>query len=120
MNIQMRNYKLFTQMPGEPEHAVKFRCNQKCTLDEISNILQDVRTRTSIVEYSLYKGNIFREKHPFRVSKKDKPGYKMAEVTKKKNHCHNCGEEEHCVNNCPKEKAKVYAIQKASEEETQE
>ncbi|MBW0469728.1 hypothetical protein O181_009443 [Austropuccinia psidii MF-1] len=27
-NIQMRNHKLLTQMPGELEHAVKCRCNQ--------------------------------------------------------------------------------------------
>ncbi|MBW0553000.1 hypothetical protein O181_092715 [Austropuccinia psidii MF-1] len=28
MNIQMRNHKLLTQIPGELEHAVKCRCNQ--------------------------------------------------------------------------------------------
>ncbi|MBW0502294.1 hypothetical protein O181_042009 [Austropuccinia psidii MF-1] len=28
MNIQMRNHKLLTQIPGELEHAVKSRCNQ--------------------------------------------------------------------------------------------
>ncbi|MBW0561191.1 hypothetical protein O181_100906 [Austropuccinia psidii MF-1] len=27
MNIQMRNHKLLTQMPGELEDAVQFRCN---------------------------------------------------------------------------------------------
>ncbi|MBW0492760.1 hypothetical protein O181_032475 [Austropuccinia psidii MF-1] len=31
MNIQMRNHKLLTQMPGELEHAVKWRCNHNCT-----------------------------------------------------------------------------------------
>ncbi|MBW0475218.1 hypothetical protein O181_014933 [Austropuccinia psidii MF-1] len=39
MNIQMRNHKLLTQIPGELEHAVKFRCNHNCTLDDISNSL---------------------------------------------------------------------------------
>ncbi|MBW0492452.1 hypothetical protein O181_032167 [Austropuccinia psidii MF-1] len=29
MNIQMRNHKLLTQMPGELQHAVKCICNQK-------------------------------------------------------------------------------------------
>ncbi|MBW0506986.1 hypothetical protein O181_046701 [Austropuccinia psidii MF-1] len=43
MNIQMRNHKLLTQMPGELEHAVKCRCNQNCTLDDIANTLQDVK-----------------------------------------------------------------------------
>ncbi|MBW0549624.1 hypothetical protein O181_089339, partial [Austropuccinia psidii MF-1] len=41
MNIQMRNHKLLTQIPGELEHAVKCRCNQNCTLDDIANTLQD-------------------------------------------------------------------------------
>ncbi|MBW0469373.1 hypothetical protein O181_009088 [Austropuccinia psidii MF-1] len=41
MNIEMRNNKLLTQMPGELEHAVKCRCNQNCTPDDIENTLQD-------------------------------------------------------------------------------
>ncbi|MBW0504822.1 hypothetical protein O181_044537 [Austropuccinia psidii MF-1] len=36
-NIQMRNPKLLTQMPGELEHAVDCRCNQSFTLDDIAN-----------------------------------------------------------------------------------
>ncbi|MBW0580324.1 hypothetical protein O181_120039 [Austropuccinia psidii MF-1] len=31
MNIQVRNHKLLTQIPGELEHAVKCRCNHNCT-----------------------------------------------------------------------------------------
>ncbi|MBW0539592.1 hypothetical protein O181_079307 [Austropuccinia psidii MF-1] len=42
MNIQMRNHKLLTEIPGELEHAVNCRCNHNCTLDEIANISQDV------------------------------------------------------------------------------
>ncbi|MBW0494178.1 hypothetical protein O181_033893 [Austropuccinia psidii MF-1] len=34
INIQMRNHKLLTQIPGELEHEVKFTCNQNCTLDK--------------------------------------------------------------------------------------
>ncbi|MBW0477301.1 hypothetical protein O181_017016 [Austropuccinia psidii MF-1] len=41
----------------------------------------------------------------------------MAEVTKKKNSCHNCGSTDHYANNCPKEKKKVYAIEQVQEEE---
>ncbi|MBW0589238.1 hypothetical protein O181_128953 [Austropuccinia psidii MF-1] len=48
MNIQMRNHKLLTQLPGELEHAVKCRCNKNCTLDDIANTLQDIRKRTNI------------------------------------------------------------------------
>ncbi|MBW0543532.1 hypothetical protein O181_083247 [Austropuccinia psidii MF-1] len=52
MKIQMRNHKLLTQMPGELEHALKCRCNQNCTLDGISNTLQDVMKRTNRGKYS--------------------------------------------------------------------
>ncbi|MBW0472729.1 hypothetical protein O181_012444 [Austropuccinia psidii MF-1] len=42
----------------------------------------------------------------------------MAEVTKKKNACHNFGSTDHYANNCPKEKKKAYSIGKVSEEES--
>ncbi|MBW0539110.1 hypothetical protein O181_078825 [Austropuccinia psidii MF-1] len=42
----------------------------------------------------------------------------MAEVTKKNNNFHNCGLKEHYGNNFPKEKKKVYAIEKVPEEES--
>ncbi|MBW0503195.1 hypothetical protein O181_042910 [Austropuccinia psidii MF-1] len=118
MNIQMRNQKLLTQMPGELEHAVKCRCNQNCTLDDIANTLQDLRKRKNIGKYSPYKSSGFKEKQPFRVELKDKPRERVAEVTKKKNSCHNCGSTDHYANNCPKEKKKVYAIEKVPEEES--
>ncbi|MBW0511725.1 hypothetical protein O181_051440 [Austropuccinia psidii MF-1] len=41
----MRNHKLLTQLPGELENAVKCRCNQNCTLDDIASTLQDMRKR---------------------------------------------------------------------------
>ncbi|MBW0573224.1 hypothetical protein O181_112939 [Austropuccinia psidii MF-1] len=52
MNIEMRNHKLLTQMPGELKHASKHRCNQNCTLAYIANTLQDVRKRTNVGKYS--------------------------------------------------------------------
>ncbi|MBW0545157.1 hypothetical protein O181_084872 [Austropuccinia psidii MF-1] len=42
----------------------------------------------------------------------------MAEVTKKKNSCHNCGSTDHYANNCPKARKKVYAIEKVPKEES--
>ncbi|MBW0578335.1 hypothetical protein O181_118050 [Austropuccinia psidii MF-1] len=62
---QMRNHRLLTQMPGEPEHAVKCRCNHNCTLDEIANTLQDVRERTNIGKLTPYRSSSFKEKQPF-------------------------------------------------------
>ncbi|MBW0469549.1 hypothetical protein O181_009264 [Austropuccinia psidii MF-1] len=41
----------------------------------------------------------------------------MAEVTKKKNTCNNCGSGDHYANNFPKPKQKVYTIEKVPEEE---
>ncbi|MBW0555946.1 hypothetical protein O181_095661 [Austropuccinia psidii MF-1] len=87
MNIQMRNHKILTQIPGELEYAVECRCNQDCTLDDIANTLQDPKER-------------------------------VAEVTKKKNSCHNCGSKDPYANNCPKAKKKVYPIEKVPEEES--
>ncbi|MBW0487597.1 hypothetical protein O181_027312 [Austropuccinia psidii MF-1] len=118
MNIQMRNHKLLTQMPGELEHAVKCRCNQSCTLDDIANTLQDVRKGTNIEKYSQFRSSSFKEKQPFRVDFKDKPKEKMEEVTKKENTCHNCGSADHYANNCPKAKKKVYDIEQVPKEES--
>ncbi|MBW0524616.1 hypothetical protein O181_064331 [Austropuccinia psidii MF-1] len=91
MNIQMRNHKLLSQIPGELEHAVKCRCNHNCPLDDMANTLQDSRKRTNIGKYIPYKSSSFKEKQPFRVGFKDKPRKRVAEVAKKKNSCHTCG-----------------------------
>ncbi|MBW0514672.1 hypothetical protein O181_054387 [Austropuccinia psidii MF-1] len=117
MNIQTRNHKLLTQILGELEHEGKYRCNQNCTLDEIANTLQDVRKRTNIWKYSPYQNSFFKEKQSLRVELKDKPRKMVAEVAKKENSSHNCGSANHYANNCAKEKKKVYAIEKVSEEE---
>ncbi|MBW0472268.1 hypothetical protein O181_011983 [Austropuccinia psidii MF-1] len=118
MNIQMRNHKLLTQIPGELEHEVKCRCNHNCSLDDISNTLKDVRKRTNIGKYTPYKSSGSKEKQPFRVELKEKPRERVAEVTKKETSCHNCGSTDPYANNCPKEKKKVYAIEKVPGEES--
>ncbi|MBW0572311.1 hypothetical protein O181_112026 [Austropuccinia psidii MF-1] len=105
-------------MPGELEHAVKCRCNQNCTLNYISNTLQDVRKRTNIGKYTPYRSSGFIEKQPFRVEFKDKPRERVAGVAKKKNSCHNCGSTDHYANNFPKAKKKVYANEKVPEEDS--
>ncbi|MBW0478878.1 hypothetical protein O181_018593 [Austropuccinia psidii MF-1] len=118
MNIQMRNHKLLTQLPGELEHAVKCRCNQNCTLDDIANILQDIRKKPTVGKFIPYKRSAFNKKQPFRVEFKYKPKERVAEVAKKRNSCHNCGSTDHYANNCPKAKKKFYAIEKVPEEES--
>ncbi|MBW0483906.1 hypothetical protein O181_023621 [Austropuccinia psidii MF-1] len=117
INIQIRNHKLLTHTPGELDHAVKCRCKQIFTLDEISNTLHEVKKRTNIGKYSQFRRSSFEEKQPFMVDFKDKTKEKMAEVTKKKNTCHNCRSTDHYANNYPKAK-KVYAIEQDPEEES--
>ncbi|MBW0461994.1 hypothetical protein O181_001709 [Austropuccinia psidii MF-1] len=84
----------------------------------IANTLQDVRKITNIGKYSQYKSSSFKEKQTLRVDFKDKPKERVAEVTKKKKCCHNCGSKEHPANSCSKAKKKVYAIEKVPEEES--
>ncbi|MBW0524559.1 hypothetical protein O181_064274 [Austropuccinia psidii MF-1] len=117
INIQMRNHNLLTQIPGELEHAVKCRCNQICTLDDIANNLQDARKRKNIGKYSQFKSGNFKEKQPFRVDFNHKPKERVAEVTTKKKSFHNCGSTDHNANNGPKAKRRVYAIEKVPDEE---
>ncbi|MBW0479299.1 hypothetical protein O181_019014 [Austropuccinia psidii MF-1] len=118
INIQMRNHKLLKQMPWELEQAVKCRCNQSFTQDDIANTLKDVRKTANIGKYSQFRSSRFKDKKAFRVDFKDNPKGKMAEITSKKNTCHNCGSTDHYTNNCPKEKKKVYAIEKVPEKES--
>ncbi|MBW0497274.1 hypothetical protein O181_036989 [Austropuccinia psidii MF-1] len=117
INIHIRNQKLLTQMPGEPEHAIKFRLNQIFTLADISYTLQDIKNRTNIGKDSQYKRNSFKKKQPFRVDFKYKPKERVAEVTNRKDSCHNCGSTGHYANYCPKAKKKDYSIEKVTEEE---
>ncbi|MBW0477483.1 hypothetical protein O181_017198 [Austropuccinia psidii MF-1] len=63
-------------------------------------------------------GELEHAKQPFRVELKGKPKERVAEVTKKKNSCHNYGSTDQYSNNCPKAKKKVYAIEKVPEEES--
>ncbi|MBW0469658.1 hypothetical protein O181_009374 [Austropuccinia psidii MF-1] len=102
MNTQMRNHKLLTQMPGELEDAVKCRCNQNCTLDDIANTLKEVRKRTNIGKFTACTSSGLKEKQPFTIEFKDKPKERVAEMSKKKNSCHNCGSTDYYANNCPK------------------
>ncbi|MBW0575210.1 hypothetical protein O181_114925 [Austropuccinia psidii MF-1] len=101
IKIQISNHKLFTQITGELENTVEFRCSKNCTLDDIANTLKDVRKRTNIGKYFPYRGNILRDKHPSSVENKYKP-------------------RENGRSDYPKEDKNIYAIGKAPEEEYQE
>ncbi|MBW0494001.1 hypothetical protein O181_033716 [Austropuccinia psidii MF-1] len=118
MNIKMRNHKLLTQMPGELEHAVKCRCNHNCTLDYISNTLQNVRKRTNIGKYNPYKSSGFKEKQPFRVEFKDKPRERVEEVAKKKILVTTVVQQTTMPTTVHRQRKKIYAIEKFPEEES--
>ncbi|MBW0463895.1 hypothetical protein O181_003610 [Austropuccinia psidii MF-1] len=120
MNIQMSNHKLLTQMPGELEHVIRCTCNQSFTLYYIANTLKYLRKRKNMGNDSSYRGNSSKEKPPYRLNSKDRPKEKIEDVTKLKNTCHNCGSTDHYARNCPKEKKKIYSIEKVPEEETQD
>ncbi|MBW0472929.1 hypothetical protein O181_012644 [Austropuccinia psidii MF-1] len=99
-------------MPGELEHALKFRGNQNC------KYLTKHEEKNKYREIFLIKSSRLNDKQPFRVELKDKPKERVAEVTKTNNSCHNCGSTDHYSNNCPKAKKKVYSIEKVPEEES--
>ncbi|MBW0583073.1 hypothetical protein O181_122788 [Austropuccinia psidii MF-1] len=89
-----------------------------CTLDDIANTFQDIRKRTNIVKFSLYRSSSFNEKQPLRVEFKDNPRESVAEVASKKNTCHNCGSTDQYAKNCPKAKKKLSVIEKVPEEKS--
>ncbi|MBW0575474.1 hypothetical protein O181_115189 [Austropuccinia psidii MF-1] len=68
MNIQMRNHKLLTKMPGEQEHALKCKYNQSCTLDDIANTLQDAKKEVYSIE------QVPEEESPTENSESDSMG----------------------------------------------
>ncbi|MBW0493587.1 hypothetical protein O181_033302 [Austropuccinia psidii MF-1] len=88
MNISMSNHKLVTQIPGDVEHAVKFRCNKSCTLDDIETLYKIQNQRKNGRSYQ-------EEKYP-----------------------NNCGSADHYANNFPNAKNKVYVIEQVTEEES--
>ncbi|MBW0472846.1 hypothetical protein O181_012561 [Austropuccinia psidii MF-1] len=108
----------YTEMKEIHDHAVKCRCNQNCTLDDISNTLQDIRKSTNIGKFTPYKRSSFKEEQPFRVEFTENHKERVAEGAKKRNSCQNCGSTEHYANDCPKAKKKVYAIEKVPKEES--
>ncbi|MBW0539638.1 hypothetical protein O181_079353 [Austropuccinia psidii MF-1] len=116
MKIQIRNHKLLTQMPGELEHAIKCRCKQSCTLDDIENNLKDLRKRKNIGKYSAYKISSFKDRQPLRVYIKEKAKERVSEVTKKKNPCKNCVSTDHYANIYFKERNKIYSIKQVPED----
>ncbi|MBW0486306.1 hypothetical protein O181_026021 [Austropuccinia psidii MF-1] len=94
---------------GEYDHMELF--------DYIDGLFTDV---PSIPDYWITArlNTAFKGHASIWVEFKDKPRERLVEVAKKKNFCHNFGSTDHYANNCLKAKKKVYAIEKAPEEES--
>ncbi|MBW0554659.1 hypothetical protein O181_094374 [Austropuccinia psidii MF-1] len=93
------------------------------SMEKIFKTLQERHAHLSKASEETNKrlNQVFEEQHHRkrdRVEIKEKPRERVAEVPKKKNSCHNCGSTDHHANNCPKEKKKVYTIEKVPEEES--
>ena len=119
MTIEMRNHKILTKLPGDLEHAVKCRCSKISSIDDIANVIQDVRKKTSIGSSSPYRSHDSREKPKILMEKDLKPT-NGEEAPRRRNTCHNCGSPDHYANNCPKGKKKIFAIEEESVEEHME
>ncbi|MBW0533683.1 hypothetical protein O181_073398 [Austropuccinia psidii MF-1] len=102
----MRNYKLFTKLPGDLEHAVKFRCSKESTLGGISTTLQEVRIRTSICRYNTHSSGGNRG-NPTVEDKETH--YPEAEIT---TGYHNCGSPNHYADNFPKYREGIFEREK--------
>ncbi|MBW0482375.1 hypothetical protein O181_022090 [Austropuccinia psidii MF-1] len=117
-NIQMRNQKLLTQMKRELEHAIKCRCNQSCTLDDISNTLQDLRKRTIIGKYYPYKSRSFKQKKPFHDGNQGKTQRKSGRSDQQAKHFSQLWVTRSLCKKLSKGKSKVYDIEQVPEEES--
>ncbi|MBW0469667.1 hypothetical protein O181_009382 [Austropuccinia psidii MF-1] len=102
---------LFIDVPSIPDYWITARLNTEFK-------------GNAIIWYTEMKEINGRRNWPWRKSQiiqkysNDKPKERVAEVTKKKNSCHNCGSTDQYAKNCLKEKKKVYAIEQVPEEES--
>ncbi|MBW0547176.1 hypothetical protein O181_086891 [Austropuccinia psidii MF-1] len=99
----MRNQKLLTKLPGDLEHAVKFRCSKESTLDEMSTTFQEVRIRTSIGRYNTL-GNGDNRGNPTLEAKETHDS--ESEIT---TGFHNCESHNHYADNFPKDREEISA-----------
>ncbi|MBW0483853.1 hypothetical protein O181_023568 [Austropuccinia psidii MF-1] len=102
------------KLPGDLEHAVKLKCSNKFSLDNIANTLQDFKKITSIGRNNSYKNYYKREKERPSLEKK----YFNSEEEQKKNTCNNFSLPDHYENDFPKGQ-NIFAIEEGAEEQTE-
>ncbi|MBW0552841.1 hypothetical protein O181_092556 [Austropuccinia psidii MF-1] len=104
----MRNHKLLPKLPGDLEHAVKFRCSKESTLGGISTTLQEVRIRKLICRYNTHSTGDNRGNPNLGAKETHDP---ETEIT---TGFHNCESSNHYADNSPKDREEIFA----REEET--
>ncbi|MBW0538894.1 hypothetical protein O181_078609 [Austropuccinia psidii MF-1] len=98
----MRNHKLLTKLPGDLEHAVKFRCSKESTLDEISTTSQEVRIRISIGIYNTHSTDYKRENTTLEAKETHDS---ESEITKG---FHNCESPNQHAEDSPKDREEIF------------
>ncbi|MBW0468859.1 hypothetical protein O181_008574 [Austropuccinia psidii MF-1] len=71
--MDMRNHKLLINISGDLEHAVKFRFRKIRSIDDIANVVQDFRKKTSIGISSPDRSHDSRGKRKILMEKDIKP-----------------------------------------------
>ncbi|MBW0539818.1 hypothetical protein O181_079533 [Austropuccinia psidii MF-1] len=103
MNIQIRNHKLLTQVPGSLEHAIKSMLKKDCTLDDTSNTLQEGRSITSICRYDTNSTGDNRENPNIEAKEAHD-----TEALRKTGICHSCLSPNHYGETCHKDREEIF------------
>ncbi|MBW0493873.1 hypothetical protein O181_033588 [Austropuccinia psidii MF-1] len=111
MELNYYIYGLFINVPSTPDYWITARLNKACK-GHASIWYTEMKEIHGRRNWPRLKRQIIQK------SSNDKPRERVAEVTKKKNPCHNCGSTDHYANNFPNAKKKFYAIEKVPEEES--
>ncbi|MBW0516876.1 hypothetical protein O181_056591 [Austropuccinia psidii MF-1] len=109
--IGMRNHKLLKKRPGDLGQKMKFRCREISSSDDIANVIQDFRKKTTIGSSSPYRSHDSIGKQKLLMEKDIKP-INCSEEPKRISICYNCGSPYHYANDCPKGKKIIFSIKK--------
>ncbi|MBW0568207.1 hypothetical protein O181_107922 [Austropuccinia psidii MF-1] len=118
LNTEFKGHASIWYTEMKEIHGGRFKSSKSTAMGPGYGRSPYARKRTNIGKYTPYKSIGFKENQSFRVWFKEKPTERVAEVAKKKHSFHSCGSTDHYANSCPKEKKKVYAIEKVPEEES--
>ncbi|MBW0570666.1 hypothetical protein O181_110381 [Austropuccinia psidii MF-1] len=110
----MRTNNILTQLPGDLENTVKCTYIKISIIDDIENVIQDFRKKTSIGISSPYRSHDSRGKQNLLMEQEIKPT-NGSEAPKRIKTFHHCGSPDHYANDFPK--GKKFSIEEESVEE---